>query len=237
MIEYPTDSELRTLKMIIYVFTNKITGQQYVGKSINKFIDRYVGCRWWEKPSNKYIKHSVEKYGLENFQLSILEYGIENNNKLKELERYYIKNLNTIYPNGYNYLEGGEEMVHTQASREYIAESLSKDYIFFDHKLNQEIKVHNLSKFCRDNNLSRSMMICIYKKRKKRHRHYTLPGIKLKTWSIVSPDGELIVILEGELNRFCRERGMHKNGIVEMCNGSFSQYLGWTPANKTKTRK
>lgn len=60
--------------MFVYLITNQVNNKKYVGKTVNKFIDRYIGCRWWEKTGNKYLKNSVIKYGLKNFTVSILEY-------------------------------------------------------------------------------------------------------------------------------------------------------------------
>lgn len=228
MIENPTDKDLRTLRMIIYLFTNLITGQQYVGKSVNKFIDRYIGCKWWEKPSNKYIKNSVNKYGLENFKVSILEFDIETRTKLVEKEKYYIKTLNTLYPNGYNYLPGGEEIVHTEETKRLIAERQAKDFVFFNHKTQTMINVHNLAKFCRDNKLSATMMNNVASGKYKIHKGFTLPETEIKKWTVISPTGENHIILERELRPFCRKFNLHKFGITELCNGNISQYLGWT---------
>lgn len=59
-----------------------------------------------EKRYNQPIHCAIRKYGIENFQIDILEENIE-----KELidikEQYYINLYNTMAPNGYNLTEGG----------------------------------------------------------------------------------------------------------------------------------
>lgn len=227
MIKNPTDKQLRTFKMIIYMFTNKINGKKYIGRTINKFIDRYVGCRWWENPSNKYLKNSIEKYGIENFEISILEYGVIDKEDLKRLEELYIKEYNCRYPNGYNYLPGGEDFSDTTLLSQLNAERLSKDYKFYDHKINKIIDVHNLSKFCRDNNLSSTMMSNVANGYYKKHKQYTLIDVLIKKWNLISPSGENFIVLEGELRPFCKKNNIHKSGISELCKGKISQYLGW----------
>ena len=50
----------------------------------------------------------MRKYGIENFDFSIIGW-FENYN---EKERYYIQYYNSLIPNGYNIMEGGEEPPH-----------------------------------------------------------------------------------------------------------------------------
>jgi hypothetical protein len=52
------------------------------------------------------LNSAIRKYGIEGFDLIILEENIPNS-KIDEREEYYIKTLNTIVPNGYNLRTGG----------------------------------------------------------------------------------------------------------------------------------
>ena len=72
----------------IYKITNKINGKTYIGQS-NNIERRFKEHKWKSKETNKSLKLAYEKYGLENFEFSILELC-----KLEELndkEIYYIK--------------------------------------------------------------------------------------------------------------------------------------------------
>ena len=87
----------------IYKTTNKINGKAYVGMhKVNKqkLDEHYFG-------SGKYLNNAIKKYGLENFVCEIIEF---NNSDLenREREKYWIKELGTLYPNGYNISPGGE---------------------------------------------------------------------------------------------------------------------------------
>lgn len=104
-------------KIGIYVITNKINGKQYVGQSTN------IQKRWYDHRSKSmhprkkdeyrnllYI--DIRTYGLENFEIEILEECEKE--ELKEKEIFWIEKLNT-FNNGYNNTPGGDEPCETQA--------------------------------------------------------------------------------------------------------------------------
>lgn len=89
--------------MYVYCTTNMLTGIKYVGKCVklpNK-SEKYIG-------SGTYLQSAIRKYGKEYFCKEIIEYNIENKELLNLREQYWIKELNTKYPNGYNLTDGGD---------------------------------------------------------------------------------------------------------------------------------
>lgn len=87
-------------KYIIYKITNIITKKIYIGKHVTVDInDNYFG-------SGSILKQSIKKYGIDKFVKEIIEY-CENDIDLNEKEIYWIRELNTISPNGYNINIGG----------------------------------------------------------------------------------------------------------------------------------
>lgn len=92
----------------IYIITNIINGKQYVGKTI-----RRVQTRYWEhthRDINKkdLLHQALCKYGIENFTIEILEKNIFTLEELNLKECIWIKQKNTLAPNGYNLTEGGD---------------------------------------------------------------------------------------------------------------------------------
>ena len=122
----------------IYKITNKINGKIYVGQSID------IEERWkqheykaFNTNSNAYnsaIHQAFRKYGVENFEYQVIELcSVE---ELDEKEIYWIDKLDTLSPNGYNILPGGQK---TRASTR----------ILFCKKCGKEICRDNESGLCR----------------------------------------------------------------------------------------
>jgi group I intron endonuclease len=87
--------------MIIYKTTNLINGKIYVGKQVNiRKKDVYLG-------SGKILKSAIEKYGRENFKKEILQECLTKED-LNHQEIFWIKELNSLQPIGYNIVFGGE---------------------------------------------------------------------------------------------------------------------------------
>lgn len=96
----------------IYKITNLLNGKSYIGQSIN------IEKRWYEHKYksqcrtdisfNSILHIAFRKYGIDNFSFEILE-ELKTVEELDQREQYYIKFYNTITPNGYNILEGGQK--------------------------------------------------------------------------------------------------------------------------------
>lgn len=87
----------------IYIIRNTINEKVYIGQAVNT-KKRFQGhCS--NKKDNSIIDAAIRKYGKENFYYQILEEQIED---YDEKEKYYIKFFNSLAPNGYNILDGGQ---------------------------------------------------------------------------------------------------------------------------------
>ena len=93
--------------MIIYKLLNKINGKCYVGQTVRSFDERM----YWHIYSARtgptsFIHRALRKYGIQSFECSVIDIA-DSKEALAEKEIYWIGNLNTKVPNGYNMTDGG----------------------------------------------------------------------------------------------------------------------------------
>lgn len=89
----------------VYLTTNLVTGKKYIGSHhTNNFNDNYLG-------SGTLLKLSIKKYGSDKFTRIIVKH-CRSIKEARLLEEFYIKEYNTLIPNGYNISPiGGSGMV------------------------------------------------------------------------------------------------------------------------------
>ena len=114
----------------VYKITNTITGDFYIGSSKN------VKQRWavhkcqsvWKNYPNKQLYQDMRKYGVDKFELQILEEVEED--KLKETEQKFIETLKPTYnnyrANGWDFERLKE--ANRKASRKYEKTEKRKKY-------------------------------------------------------------------------------------------------------------
>lgn len=94
------------------------------------------------------IYNAIQKYGIDNFTCEIL-YESDDSDKINEMETYFIKELNTLHPNGYNIRTGGVlNSKHCEASREKMRQSKlgSKNFNFGKPRTSETREKISLSK-------------------------------------------------------------------------------------------
>lgn len=101
----------------IYLRRNSINGKCYVGQT-SDFRQREYDWKCLKyRYANKHINNDRAEFGLENFTVEVLA-ECETRQEAWELEQYYIKQYNSIYPNGYNLSTGGAGSSGVQVSYE-----------------------------------------------------------------------------------------------------------------------
>lgn len=103
--------DLKEIKGIIYLYTNKINNKVLVGQSLGTFLNRYKGIPdgWVKYASGDRFCNALIKYGIENFDILLLEKNIKTRLELNKLEtEYIIKYKSNNEKFGYNMIEGGK---------------------------------------------------------------------------------------------------------------------------------
>lgn len=140
------------MQYTIYKITNFINDKKYIGQHIFKkeCSRQYMG-------KGLGIREAYKKYGKENFVKEIIEIVEDNTNDraiVSEREKYWIKELNTMEPNGYNRhpggiggctKESGQKGADTRKERGYRHSEETKKKISKSHtgsKFTEEHKQH-----------------------------------------------------------------------------------------------
>lgn len=104
--------------MIIYKTTNTVNGKFYIGKDKHN-NPNYLG-------SGKRLNDAIKCYGKENFKKEVLEH-CDTYEQMSEREIYWIRELESLHPNGYNLALGGDggDTISNHPKRDLIAENHS----------------------------------------------------------------------------------------------------------------
>jgi group I intron endonuclease len=117
----------------IYSITNVVTGEMYIGQTIQDFKKRWkshISALNRGNHDNEYLQRSWNKYGEDAFKFKAIHYCDELD-ILNDLEKYYIKKYDT-YNNGFNMTEGGDYFLNE------IPEEIRKKRLENLKKVNRE---------------------------------------------------------------------------------------------------
>jgi group I intron endonuclease len=125
----------------IYKITNLINGKLYIGQAVSHILnhkryrpygrERRFRCHISEAFSQKknqshYLNNAIRKYGVDNFNVELLEYCETSQADDKEI--YYIKTYNTLFPCGYNLKNGGNYFTHSDESKKRVSNGVVRYY-------------------------------------------------------------------------------------------------------------
>lgn len=95
----------------IYKIINLINGKIYIGQSIN--INKRIKDHFWKSTCQKDVSYNsplhsaIRKYGKNNFTWEVIEEC--DISEIDKKQQYYIQYYNSLVPNGYNILTGGQK--------------------------------------------------------------------------------------------------------------------------------
>ena len=160
----------------IYKITNLMNNKIYVGQRKTNIIpeeDNYFG-------SGKIIILAIKKHGIINFSKNIIEF-CENWDELNKKEKYWIKELNSLHPNGYNLCEGGRGGIsrgvnhpffnkeHSEITKYKISEKLKGVNRLFESIEKQ--KITNSNRLCKHSEETKNKISASKKNKKQTKEH------------------------------------------------------------------
>lgn len=129
---------------IIYKCKNKINGKFYIGQTTQN-LDKRKQQHFSRKMNLPFI-NALNKYGKKNFKWEVIE-ECKTKNELDELEFHYIKQYNSLIPNGYNLTTGGNGTsgyIHSEKSKENMGKSQIKRFLNNNERKKLSIKQKEL---------------------------------------------------------------------------------------------
>ena len=107
------------MDMFIYKMTNKINDKLYVGQTTKNIYDRFrEHC--YKSSNSRYLKRAITESGVENFSIELIQI-CDSISQLDEREEFWIKELNSLAPNGYNLTTGGAAPRHNDLTKEKMS--------------------------------------------------------------------------------------------------------------------
>lgn len=111
----------------IYKITNLNNKKVYIGQTIQTLSARWKAHKI--SKGYKLLSKAIQKHGPESFKIQILETCDLNSADKKE--KYWIKELNSLAPNGYNLSIGGRDSTfmgrkHTEKSKKQISNTMKE---------------------------------------------------------------------------------------------------------------
>jgi group I intron endonuclease len=132
---------------IIYLITNSINGKQYVGQTKYPLITRWKSHVWWAKNNLQCALHcAIRKYGSTQFKIEQIDYA-KSCQELDEKEIYWIMQLRTFTPRGYNLTTGGKRFNFSEESKCKISASQFNRIVSNETKQKQSISHKKLMSF------------------------------------------------------------------------------------------
>lgn len=137
------------MKKDIYIIKNRINDKVYIGQTVNP-TQRWAQYKTEAKkrPENQLITRAMRLYGFDNFYMEIIESNIEN---YDEREIYWIQYYNSLAPNGYNLVKGGQgtgsgiEAVSSVIKSQELLDSIIEDLLLDDLSLKAISKKYGIS--------------------------------------------------------------------------------------------
>lgn len=215
--------------MFVYEIRNVVNNKRYIGQSSQKDKQRL-----WEHKThlkkgnhqNRHLQRAWNKYGEDNFEISILE-ECSSLEKLNQLETHYVNLYKTLDRKfGYNIRGPGDNKFMTEETKQRVSKS------------KRGVSIHTPESIEKIRQFSKNR---IHTKESRDKRSQKLKG---HVWSIevrdqwaqshrktpypmlVSPDGIVHDVVN--LTRFAKEHKLVQQSLSRLVNKQLTQHKGWT---------
>lgn len=235
-------------KGLIYKSKCIINGKSYIGQTVLKLKQRKKQ-HIYNTLNNKFNTHfynALKKYGIENFEWTIIEDNILES-KLNEKEVFYIHNQNTFL-NGYNMTKGGS--ISPMRYKEIRRKITGENHPGYGKSRSEETKqkIRNTVNTTYKNDITYRDRVSIETKKammnpdiREKLRQSNL-GKKLskttkrkiaesrsKEYIVYSPENQIIYVKN--LKNFCKENNLNNSSMCNVAKGRYKHHKKWRCKN------
>lgn len=126
---------------IIYLLIDGTNDMEYVGQTTRTLKYRF----YQHKYGNQYVDRMIQNHG--DLFLKIILKACYSRKELDYWEKHFIKSRNTMFPNGYNFTEGGEGSKHCNATRARLSAINTGKQRTEEMRLNISMKKRTISPY------------------------------------------------------------------------------------------
>lgn len=217
--------------MYVYLITNLVTGDTYVGKTIKNIEHRFSAHLYNARSGgNTNLYKAIKDHGEESFKVSLLEEIQGDLEDLNEREIFWIAKLNPSY-NMTKGGDGGDTSFSEAFKNSRISHSINmrgKGNPFYGRKHSEETKKKiSLKKI--GSKLSAETKDKISKackgRKPSKESIEKLSLLNSKIWFLICPDGNKIKVKN--LAAFCREKNLDQRNMCNMYRGIYKTSKGY----------
>lgn len=114
------------MKFEVYCIINTINNKKYIGITTQGIYERFRKHKIEATSgSDRYLCKAFRKYGVDSFEIKLIDDSAKTFEELKKQEVAYISQFDTFIPNGYNMTIGGDGTMgrkHTDEAKKKISE-------------------------------------------------------------------------------------------------------------------
>jgi group I intron endonuclease len=212
--------------MIIYKITNLINNKVYIGQTTESLQKRWKRHTSEYHEKNMYISRTISKYGEKNFIIEkICEcYSLQ---ELNEKEIFYINEYDSLSPNGYNLVVGGNNSKMSDETKLKISNSHKKRYL--DGKVISEETRKKLSEshkgWIPSEETRQKWRDAFSGKKPSEKTRIGAISHHQKTYTFESPDGEIITFTN--MKDFCKKNNLCNSKLCLVASGKRNHHKGW----------
>lgn len=110
----------------VYLIESSETKKKYVGVTTKGYLNRFNNHIWHSRKTRRSCRalySAMNKYGQENFSVRLLQTA-NSFDEMQKLETKYIKEIGTLYPDGYNLTTGGDAGIMCDSTKSMMSSRL-----------------------------------------------------------------------------------------------------------------